>query len=133
MPRQVDRLPLDGNSYVQDAINKPGDPSGAEGFSLYLVDRVVELRARYPELVIEILTDVRPLDLLRGEADLAFRLNPTTQRDLVTRVVCPMPWRMFASDAYVARRGRPSPPTNLRGHEIVGYEAPLGHVPQTSC
>lgn len=100
-----------------------------EGFSLYLVDRLVELRARHPELVIEVLTDVRPLDLLRGEADVALRMSPTAQRDLVTRALCPMAWRMFASSAYVARRGKPSPADDLRGHELVAYGAPLAHVP----
>ncbi|HEY8072717.1 MAG TPA: LysR family transcriptional regulator [Labilithrix sp.] len=100
-----------------------------EGFSLYLVDRVLELRARQPGLVIEILTDVRSLDLVRGEADVAFRMSPTTQRDVVVRALCAMPWRMFASSAYVARRGKPSAPGDLRGHDVVGYEAPLAHVP----
>jgi DNA-binding transcriptional LysR family regulator len=90
---------------------------------------LVELRARHPDLVVEIITDVRSLDLGRGEADLALRMNPTTQRDLVTRTLCDMPWRMFASPAYVARWGKPSPASDLRGHEIVGYDAPLAHVP----
>lgn len=101
----------------------------AEGFSLYLVDRFAELRARHPALTMEILTDVRPLDLRRGEADIALRMSPPTQGDLVIRTLCPMPWRMFASPAYVARRGKPSPTGDLRGHEIVGYGAPLEHVP----
>lgn len=100
-----------------------------EGLSLYLVDRFVELRARHPMLAIEVLTDVRPLDLLRGEADLALRMNPTTQRDLVTRKLCTMPWRMFASPTYLARHGKPEPTDDLREHEIVGYDAPLAHVP----
>jgi DNA-binding transcriptional LysR family regulator len=100
-----------------------------EGFSLYVVDRFVELRARHPALAIEMLTDVRPLDLRRGEADVALRMGPTTQSDLVTRSLCSMPWRMFASTAYVARRGKPSPPGDLCGHEIVGYDVPLKHVP----
>jgi DNA-binding transcriptional LysR family regulator len=101
----------------------------AEGFSLYVVDRFVELRTLHPKLVLEILTDVRPLDLGRGEADVALRMSPSTQRDLVTRTLCAMPWRMFASAAYMARRGKPSPAGDLRGHEIVGYDAPLAHVP----
>jgi DNA-binding transcriptional LysR family regulator len=101
----------------------------AEGFSVYLVDRFVELRARYPKLSIDILTDVRPLDLARGEADIALRMSPHTQSDLVTRTLCPMPWRMFASEAYIARRGKPSPTGNLRGHEIAGFGPPLEHVP----
>jgi DNA-binding transcriptional LysR family regulator len=100
-----------------------------EGFSLYVVDRFVELRERHPALTIEILTDVRSLDLHRGEADIALRMNPTTQRDLVTRSLCPMPWRMFASPAYVVRCGKPSPAIDLRGHEIVAYGTSLAHVP----
>jgi DNA-binding transcriptional LysR family regulator len=72
---------------------------------------------------------VRSLDLRRGEADIALRMNPTTQGDLVARKLCEMPWRMFATDAYIARRGKPTSPSNLRGHEIVGYDAPLAHVP----
>lgn len=101
----------------------------AEGFSLYLVDRFAELRARHPALAIEILTDVRPLDLRRGEADIALRMSPPTQSDLVTRTLCSMPWRMFASSAYVERRGTPSPVTDLRGHDVVAYGPPLDHVP----
>jgi DNA-binding transcriptional LysR family regulator len=100
-----------------------------EGFSLYVVDRFAELRALHSALAIEVLTDVRSLDLLRGEADIALRMNPTTQGDLVARKLCPMPWRMFASDTYVARRGKPSPAGDLRGHEVVGYDTPLAHVP----
>ncbi len=100
-----------------------------EGFSLYVVDRFAELRALHPALVIEILTDVESLDLRRGEADIALRMNPTTQGDLVARKLCPMAWRMFASDAYVKRRGKPSPTGDLRGHQIVGFDTPLAHVP----
>jgi DNA-binding transcriptional LysR family regulator len=36
---------------------------------------------------------------------------------------------LFASAAYIARLGEPSPTGDLRGHEIVGYDAPLAHVP----
>lgn len=101
----------------------------AEGFSLYLVDRFAELRSRHPGLTIEILSDVRPLDLRRGEADLALRMSPVTENDLVTRKLCTMPWRMFASEAYLARHGKPAPVEDLRGHELVAYGPPLEHVP----
>jgi len=100
-----------------------------EGFSAYLVDQLVELRVLYPDVVVEIVADVRPLDLARGEADLALRMSPTTQRDLVTRTLCEMPWRMFATADYVARRGVPEPVENLRGHDVVTYDDTLAHVP----
>lgn len=73
--------------------------SSCGGFSAYIVDQLVELRALHPKLVVEILEDLRPLDLARGEADLALRMSPTTQRDLIERTLCVMPWRMFATKA----------------------------------
>lgn len=100
-----------------------------EGFSLYVVDRFVQLRERHPALTVEVLADVRALDIHRGEADIALRIGPTPQRDLVTRSLCSMPWRMFAAAKYTERRGRPSPTSDLRGHDIVAYAAALAHVP----
>lgn len=100
-----------------------------EGFSAYVVDQLPALHALHPKLTVEIVTDVRPLDLARGEADIALRMGPCTQRDLVLRTLAVMPWRMFATPEYVARRGAPSPLPDLRGHDVVGYDETLGHVP----
>lgn len=100
-----------------------------EGFSVYVVEQLAELYALHPKLTVEIVSDVRPLDLCRGEADVALRMGPTSQLDLVTRTLCVMPWRMFATQEYVERRGTPSPISDLRGHDVVGYDDTLGHVP----
>lgn len=100
-----------------------------EGFSVYVVEQLTELYALHPKLTVEIVTDLRPLDLARGEADVALRMGPTSQQDLVTRTLCVMPWRMFATQEYVERRGAPSPVADLRGHDVVGYDDTLGHVP----
>lgn len=101
----------------------------AEGFSAYIVDQLADLRTRHPDLTVEVIADLRSLDLLRGEADLALRLTPSTQQDLVTRALCEMPWRMVATAAYVARRGVPSPLTDLHGHEVVGFDDALVTIP----
>jgi len=101
----------------------------AEGFAGYIVDQLGELRTRHPNLVIEILDDLRMFDLARNEADIALRLAPSTQRELITRTLCVMKWRMFASDAYLARRGAPTPFDNLHGHDVVGFDERLAHVP----
>jgi len=100
-----------------------------EGFSAYVVDQLGDLRARHPQLLVEVIADIRVLDLARGGADVALRMSPTTQRDLVVRNLCEMPWRMFAADSYVERRGVPSPVDDLHGHEVVGYDDSLAHVP----
>lgn len=99
-----------------------------EGFSAYIVDQLGELRTRHPQLVVEVIADIRPLDLARGEADIALRMSPTTQPDLVSRTLCEMPWRLFAAPAYLERHGVPRL-DDLRGHDIVGYDDSLAHVP----
>jgi DNA-binding transcriptional LysR family regulator len=101
----------------------------AEGFSAYVTEQLGELRARYPQLVVEVIADIRPLDLTRGEADIALRMSPTLHRDLVVRVLCEMPWRMFAAHAYIERHGVPSPVEDLRGHDVVGFDDGLAHLP----
>jgi DNA-binding transcriptional LysR family regulator len=101
----------------------------AEGFSAYIVSQLGELRALHPGLVVEILDDIRPLDLARNEADFAIRLVPSTQRDLISRTLCVMNWRMFASESYLARRGRPSAVHNLAGHDVIGFDERLANVP----
>jgi DNA-binding transcriptional LysR family regulator len=100
-----------------------------EGFSAHIVDQLTDLRAQHPELVVEIIADVRPLDLARGEADIALRMSPTTQLDLVERKLCEMAWKMFASREYVERHGVPDPITDLRGHDVVTYDGGVAHVP----
>jgi DNA-binding transcriptional LysR family regulator len=101
----------------------------AEGFSAYIVDQLAALRAQHPKLVVEIIADLRPLDLARGEADIALRMGPTTQRELIERTLCVMSWQLFAAKDYVERRGAPDSVDNLRGHDIVGYDDFLAHVP----
>jgi DNA-binding transcriptional LysR family regulator len=101
----------------------------AEGFSAYITDQLADLRASHPQLVVEVIADIRPLDLTRGEAEVALRMSPTVQRDLVVRTLCDLPWRMFAAQTYVARRGVPSPIDDLRDHDVVGYDDSLAHVP----
>jgi DNA-binding transcriptional LysR family regulator len=100
-----------------------------EGFSAYVAEQLPELRTRYPDIVVELITDLRPLDLMRGEADIALRMSPTEQRELVTRTLCVMRWRMFAAKDYLARRGRPSPIDDLTGHDVVAFDEPIAHVP----
>ena len=88
---------------------------------------LVELRKRCPEVVVEVLSDNRVLDLARGEADLALRFAPTAQNDLVARKLSDVNGAIYASPGYVARRG--AAVDSLAGHEVVGYDDSLANVP----
>src|SRR5690349_836561 len=61
--------------------------TASEAFSGFLVRRLAPLREQYPKLVVEILSGNRSFDIARGEADLALRISPTTQMELICKHV----------------------------------------------
>lgn len=101
-------------------------PSGLTGF---FAERIAQLRAERPRLSVEILSGARPVDLRRGEADLAIRIGPVTDEDLVMRKLCEVGWSLYASKTYLARRPAAVDPTDLTGHEVIVYEGSLAGLP----
>ncbi|MHB1110608.1 MAG: LysR family transcriptional regulator [Devosia sp.] len=101
----------------------------SEAFSDYIVRRLPQLQERHPALTVEILSGNRVFDLSRGEADIAVRMTATTQPELICRRVGDAGWSLYASEEYVARYGVPEPPTNLSGHEVIGFDESLAGTP----
>jgi DNA-binding transcriptional LysR family regulator len=83
-----------------------------------LIDR---FHARHPEFKVEFMTSDHYLDLLKGEADLAFRSGDTDDA-LVGRKVADSVWGLYASSAYVERRGRLSDISELNQHQVVSLD-----------
>jgi len=98
-----------------------------DAFAGFVIKRLVELRERHPNVVVDVLSDNRILDVARGEADLALRFAPTPQNDLVTRKLSEVNGAIYASSGYVARRG--AAVESLAGHDVVGYHDSLANVP----
>jgi DNA-binding transcriptional LysR family regulator len=65
-----------------------------------LVPFAAALRERHPALRIELLSSVESLDLSRREADVALRLGPPTQRDVVSMVAVEVEVAPFAAAVY---------------------------------
>ena len=97
----------------------------AEGFIPYLVAGSLELRSAHPELRVELLPSTAPLDLMRREADIALRMFRPTQPALVARLVGKLGWSLYASEAYVARKGTLASLGDLSGHDLIAYGAEL--------
>lgn len=55
---------------------------------------------RYPNIVVELLTDSRLLNLSRREADLVFRIQPFTEPDVVSRKLVDIGYGLYASEGY---------------------------------
>lgn len=83
------------------------------------------LRERHPELVVEVLSGNRALDLRRGEADIAIRLVDVTDPELVVRKVGSAGWALYAAPSYLERRGPPSADGDVTGHDVIGFDASL--------
>lgn len=99
-----------------------------ESGNAYFLRRLDALRALHPELILEILSDNRELDIRRGEADIAVRFRDLTDPDLLVRKVGTAGWSLYASPDYVARKGPLSSTTAIRGHDVIGFDPSFANV-----
>lgn len=90
--------------------------------------RLAELRRQHPGLSLEIVSGARPVDLKKGEADLAIRSGPIADRDLVARKLCLSGFSLYASESYLARIDAPVDPNDLRGHDFIGFDTRLANT-----
>ena len=86
-----------------------------------LIDRFHE---RHPKYRVEFVTSDRYLDLLKGEADVAFRSGDTDD-DLIGRKIADSIWAVYASRAYIERHGKPDRVEDLAHHLLVSFDETL--------
>lgn len=99
-----------------------------ESGNSYFMQRLPELRGRHPELLIELISDNRPLDIRRGEADIAVRFAANPDQELIVRKAGKAGWSLYASPAYLARKGPLVSTSDVTGHELIGYADLLAMV-----
>ena len=80
---------------------------------------LVGFLASRPRLTVELVTEARRLNLLRGEAELALRFAPFEQQEIVQRRVGTIRFGLYATAAYLARAGRPDFADGCRGHAVI--------------
>ena len=76
--------------------------------------------ARYPEVRVALAIDNRNVDLLAEDFDVAIRIGPLPDSDLVARRLTTIALWTCASPAYLATRGTPATVEDLRSHELIG-------------
>jgi len=92
-------------------------------FSLrFLPDAISQFRILYPDLRLTLDLSDRLVDVMREGFDMALRISgPPKDISLVWRKIMPAPRALVASKAYLERRGRPSRPQDLSGHDALVY------------
>jgi DNA-binding transcriptional LysR family regulator len=86
---------------------------------LTFLPRLVEFSARYPEIVLELRLDDRPVDLIEQGLDLAVVVGDLSDSRHVARVLNRGPRITAASAAYLAKHGTPIAPLELLQHNCI--------------
>jgi DNA-binding transcriptional LysR family regulator len=76
---------------------------------------------RYPDVRVVLSVDNRPVDLLVEEFDVAIRIGPLRDSELIARRLASFALWPCASPGYLAERGTPQGPEDLRGHTVISH------------
>jgi DNA-binding transcriptional LysR family regulator len=99
--------------------------------SSWLAPRLHEFLEQYPDVQMQLLLDDSDLDLAMREADVAIRMHPPKQPDLVQRHLMAIEWQVFASPGYLQRHGIPTRAEELDNHNLVlfgDYRPPVADM-----
>src|SRR5688572_7869543 len=106
-------------------LTAPHDLGGAKRFP----DVVASITKRLPGIVLELKLSNRFVDLVADGIDLAIRAGALTDSSLMARRVTSSGLGIFASPAYLARRGQPRRPADLIQHDCLSYGGREGKLP----
>ena len=99
--------------------------------STWLAPRLAAFLAAYPDVTMTLLLDDTDLDLAMREADVAIRMHPPKQPDLVQRHLMQIQWVVVAAPEYLKANGTPQRPEDLDDHKIIlfgDYRPPVADI-----
>jgi DNA-binding transcriptional LysR family regulator len=94
--------------------------------SVWLTPRIKEFMDLYPEINLTIILVYDDLDLAMREADVAIRLTPPKQPDLIQRHLMKIHYRCYASPEYLKIHGMPKISEDLDDHHLVTFGEEVG-------
>jgi DNA-binding transcriptional LysR family regulator len=97
----------------------------------WLAPRLQDFLETYPDVSISLLLDDSDLDLAMREADVAIRMHPPKQPDLVQRHLMNIEWHVCASPEYLTKHGVPQRAEDLDAHKLIlfgDYHPPVSDI-----
>ncbi len=89
--------------------------------SIFLTRHIKSFLEHYPDIEVSLLLTEDELDISMREADVALRMSPPTEPDLIQRHLMTINNRVFASPEYLKIFGMPRTSADLDHHRIVCY------------
>jgi DNA-binding transcriptional LysR family regulator len=100
--------------------------------SIWLTPRIREFLELYPDIQVAMVVDDSELDLSMREADVAIRMSPPRQPDLVQRHLMTVHVHLYAAPEYLKKHGTPRRAEELDQHRLVIYgdesRAPISNI-----
>ena len=87
----------------------------------HLAPALADFAKAHPRVELDVSLDDRRVDLARDGFDLAIRIGNLPDSSLTARRLTTVRFSVLASPDYIARRGRPSRPAELNGHDLLYY------------
>lgn len=110
------------------SIADQGSPKGRLRLSMsqmfgrmFIVPLLRDFMQRYPDILIEVSSTDAVVDIAAGQADVAIRLGPLPDGPLTARKLGKTHKVIVASPHYLARRGIPTVPEDLYGHDCIAF------------
>ena len=101
--------------------------------STWLAARIGGFLELYPEISVSLLINDYELDLSMRQADVAVRLTPPKQPDLIQRHLRTIRFHLYAAPGYLKNNGVPQSTEDLSDHRIVIYgETPHPPFPKVN-
>ena len=89
--------------------------------SIWLTPRIKDFLEAYPDIDLSLVLTDDELDLSKREADVAIRVRPPTQPDIIQRQLMNVNYRIYASPEYLKKYGVPTTPEELDEHRLIIY------------
>jgi DNA-binding transcriptional LysR family regulator len=95
-----------------------------------LLEPLVASFARaFPEVEVEIVASEKLVDIAAGGFDAGVRMGQFIDADMIAvRLTKPFPFAIVGSSAYLARKGRPKSPSDLRDHACIRLRRSNGAI-----
>lgn len=88
---------------------------------LHVIPRLPRFMARYPDIEIDLIMNDGFSDLVEEGIDLSIRVGLVTDNGLIARRIGTTRRAVVATPDYIARRGMPATPYDLRHHDCIVY------------
>jgi DNA-binding transcriptional LysR family regulator len=126
--RYAERIEMETLAVEQHLITACGAVSGKvrlgtrEAFGAWLVcPKIPALMRRHPDLMLELVSEARVVNLLKGDADVTVTLTYPSQNRIVVQKLTDYRMGLFASHSYLEEYGPINNIDDLRGRNVIWY------------